>query len=66
VITGKGGKQKHLSDETEGYGVLRKQAPLWLASPPFKSKILQVHEAHLKHGGSGALYVYLTRNRAKT
>lgn len=66
VITGKGGKQKHLSDEAEGYGVLRKQAPLWLASPPFKSKILQVHEAHLKHGGSGALYVYLTRNRAKT
>ena len=63
VITGKGIKHKLVADEHEGYGVLRKQAPLWLSSPPCKDKILQVCQAHVTHGGSGALYVYLTRNK---
>ena len=65
VITGKGIKHKPLVDEREGYGVLRQQVPIWLSSPPFKAKILQVCQAHVKHGGSGALYVYLTRNKNK-
>ena len=65
VITGKGTKHKPLADEREGYGILRKQAPIWLSSPPCQNKILQVCEAHVKHGGSGALYVYLSRNKTK-
>ena len=65
VITGKGIKHKLLADEREGYGILRKQTPLWLSSPPCKDKILQVCQAHVTHGGSGALYVYLTRNKTK-
>ena len=65
VITGKGLKHKTLADEREGYGLLRKQAPIWLSSPPCKDKILHVCQAHVKHGGSGALYVYLTRNKTK-
>ena len=65
VITGKGIKHKPLADEHEGYGILRKQTPLWLSSPPCKAKILQVCQAHIRHGGSGALYVYLTRNKNK-
>ena len=65
VITGKGIKHKPLADEREGYGVLRKQVPIWLSSPPCKVKILQVHQANVKHGGSGALYVYLSRNKTK-
>ena len=65
VITGKGKKHKPLADEHEGNGILRKQVPLWLSSPPCKTKILQVCQAHIKHGGSGALYVYLTRNKNK-
>ena len=65
VITGKGIKHTPLADEREGYGILRRQVPVWLSSPPCKVKILQIHQAHVKHGGSGALYVYLTRNKAK-
>ena len=65
VITGKGIKHSPLADEREGYGILRKQAPIWLSSPPCKDKILHVCQAHVKHGGSGALYVYLTRNKTK-
>ena len=63
VITGKG------KDRDEGYaipvrnGVLRHQVPQWLALPPMSQAILQVTPAHLKHGGHGAYYVYLRRNR---
>jgi DNA-nicking Smr family endonuclease len=42
-------------------GVLRHQVPLWLRQPPLGQAVLQVSEAHLKHGGSGAYYVYLRR-----
>lgn len=63
VITGKG------KDRDEGYaipvrhGILRHQVPQWLALPPMAQAILQVTPAHLKHGGHGAYYVYLRRNR---
>ena len=65
VITGKGIKHNPLADERDGYGILRKQVPIWLSSPPCKDKILHVCQAHVKHGGSGALYVYLTRNKTR-
>ena len=65
VITGKGIKHTPLADEREGYGILRSQVPVWLSSPPCKVRILQIHQAHVKHGGSGALYVYLARNKTK-
>ncbi len=65
VITGKGIKHKPLAGECKGFGILRKQVPIWLSSPPCKVNILQIHQAHVKHGGSGALYVYLTRNKTK-
>ena len=65
VITGKGIKHNPLADERDGYGILRKQVPIWLSSPPCKDKILHVCQAHVRHGGSGALYVYLTRNKTK-
>ncbi len=63
VITGKGTSRKLLPDETGSRGVLRHQVPKWLALPGFVDKILQVHQAHLRHGGSGALYVYLRRQK---
>ena len=44
-------------------GVLRSQVPQWLALPPLNAIVLQLAEAHRSHGGSGALYVYLRRNR---
>ncbi len=67
VITGKG-KQKPEADGFWGpipqrMGVLRHQVPLWLRQMPLAPSVLQISEAHLKHGGSGACYVYLRRNR---
>jgi DNA-nicking Smr family endonuclease len=42
-------------------GALRHQVPHWLRLPPLSLAVQQVAEAHLKHGGSGAFYVYLRR-----
>lgn len=63
VITGKG---KHRDDGGPipvRHGVLRHQVPHWLHMPPLKHHVLQISEAHLKHGGQGAYYVYLRRAR---
>lgn len=63
VITGKG-KDKPDNDLIPvRRGVLRYQVPHWLNSGPLKQAVLQVSQAHLKHGGSGAYYVYLRRQR---
>ena len=42
---------------------LRHNVPQWLRMPPLASLVLQITEAHLKHGGGGAYYVYLRRQR---
>jgi DNA-nicking Smr family endonuclease len=58
VITGKGGP-----DPERGRGVLRRQVPLWLTLPDLRAYVLAVEEAHVAHGGAGALYVRLRRGR---
>ena len=65
VVTGKGsGKGSEMSHDTERErGVLRRQVPLWLALPEFRSFIVGFDEAHVAHGGEGALYVRLRRIR---
>ena len=63
VITGKGKPGPDFGPIPQRYGVLKHQVPNWLRSPPLGGLILQVSEAHLKHGGAGALYVYLRRTR---
>lgn len=61
VITGKG-KPRDTGDPIPiRLGVLRHQVPQWLRMPPLASAVLQVTEAHLRHGGHGAFYVYLRR-----
>lgn len=61
VITGKGKQRSDIGVGHQRTGVLRHQVPHWLRLPPLSSVVLQVSEAHLKHGGSGAYYVYLRR-----
>jgi DNA-nicking Smr family endonuclease len=56
VVTGKG-----VSKE-EG-GVLRAQVPRWLNEPPNRARVLAFAYAQPKHGGHGALYVLLRRQR---
>lgn len=63
VITGKGKQGPDHGPIPTRYGVLKHQVPTWLHMPPLGPAILQVSEAHLKHGGAGAYYVYLKRHR---
>jgi DNA-nicking Smr family endonuclease len=63
VITGKGKQKNDTGPIPVRHGVLRHQVPQWLAMPPLANRILEVREAHLKHGGAGAYYVYLRRTR---
>jgi DNA-nicking Smr family endonuclease len=58
VITGKG----RMGSETER-GVLRRQVPQWLSLPEFRSLVVGFEEAHIGHGGEGALYVRIRRSR---
>ena len=60
VITGKG-KPRDEGFMSRPIGVLRQQVPHWLKMPPLAPIVLQVSEAHQRHGGGGALYVYLRR-----
>jgi len=53
VITGKG----RLSD-----GILRQSVPLWLREPQLAIHVSAFRQAHVTHGGEGALYVRLRRS----
>lgn len=63
IVTGKG-KDRDPGDAVPiRRGVLRHNVPQWLRMAPLSSLVLQITEAHLKHGGGGAYYVYLRRQR---
>jgi DNA-nicking Smr family endonuclease len=63
VITGKGRKGRDDDPVPQRTGALKHQVPMWLHQPPLGPVVLQVAEAHLRHGGAGAYYVYLRRPR---
>jgi DNA-nicking Smr family endonuclease len=56
VITGKGDR---VSDGERG--ILKRQVPHWLALPEFRLLVIGFEEAHIAHGGGGALYVRMRR-----
>jgi DNA-nicking Smr family endonuclease len=43
--------------------VLRREAPRWLALPEFRELVIAVEPAAIRHGGEGALYVKVRRER---
>lgn len=45
-------------------GVLKRQVPQWLALPELRALVVGFEDAHITHGGEGALYVRLRRNRS--
>ena len=57
VITGKGRGGE--------MGVLRRQVPQWLGLPEFRSLVVGFEDAHVAHGGEGALYVRVRRSRGE-
>lgn len=61
VVTGKGRDRDEGGPLPVPRGALRHAVPQWLAMPPLSSVVLQVTQAHRRHGGDGAFYVYLRR-----
>lgn len=62
VITGKG-RQDDTAIQPHRHGILRHSVPHWLSGPPLVGRVLQLAPAHQRHGGAGAFYVYLRRQR---
>jgi len=70
VVTGKGTPPRDIESahgfvmpERSRAGVLRAQVPVWLEHADTRSLVAGLHQAHQRHGGSGAFYVYLRRVR---
>ena len=63
VITGKGKNSDPGYVIPQRNGVLRSQVPMWLKEAKLSNLILQVEQSHRRHGGLGALYIYLRRIR---
>jgi len=63
IITGKGKPKAEWDLNLDYRGVLRNEVPVWLEEAPLAGLILSVKKANSKHGGGGALYVYLRKNK---
>ena len=67
VVTGKGLKPPapdapfDLELDMRARGVLKTMTPRWLAEPELAGFVADVRTAHRRHGGAGALYVYLRK-----
>jgi DNA-nicking Smr family endonuclease len=69
VITGKGLKPPapdepfDLELDRRTRGILKAMVPRWLEEPALVRLVADVRTAHRRHGGAGALYVYLRKER---
>lgn len=65
VITGKGKVDlgNNLDPDKPKPGVIKRMLPNWLKEPDLNRVVLKTQTAHLRHGGDGAVYIYLRRNR---
>ena len=64
VVTGKGNPKRDETSWMDGpYGVLKQMVPRWLKERGLATLIAAVRPAHLRHGGDGALYIYLRKAR---
>ena len=63
VITGKGRREHDTGPIPRRTGALRHEVPHWLRRAPLGPMVLDIRPAHRRHGGDGALYVYLRRRR---
>lgn len=64
VITGKGATSinpEHWMEDKRG--ILKEKLPQWLSLAPLNEMVLQHHQARPRHGGAGAFYVYLRKNK---
>ncbi len=69
VVTGKGARVVSpdapfdMELDRRSRGVLNTMTPRWLAAPDLAALIAAVRTSHRRHGGSGALYVYLRKEK---
>ncbi|MDE2182568.1 MAG: Smr/MutS family protein [Alphaproteobacteria bacterium] len=65
IVTGKGARDPDAPFDLEfagrSRGVLKTMVPRWLDEPPLAGSIVLKRPAHRRHGGDGALYVYLRK-----
>ena len=61
VITGKG--KERSGGREEERGVLRRMVPMWLSAAGMRSIVVGFEEAAQSHGGAGALYVRIRKQR---
>ncbi|HEY2444759.1 MAG TPA: Smr/MutS family protein [Rhizomicrobium sp.] len=66
VITGKGAATAEPGDRPFDLaagrrGILREMTPRWLNEPGLAELVADIRNAHPRHGGAGALYVYLRK-----
>ena len=62
VVTGQGNPDKHAASWAKSpHGVLKQMVPRWLNEGDFAAFITGTAPAHIRHGGDGALYVYLRK-----
>ena len=70
VVTGKGLKQRaddepfDLELQMRSRGVLKSMVPRWLKEAALAPLVADVRSAHRRHGGTGALYIYLRKRSA--
>ncbi|MEH6527907.1 MAG: Smr/MutS family protein [Sneathiella sp.] len=68
VVTGKGSRGQKTDDAafmgSERRGILREAVPKWLAAADMRRLVIDFRAAQPKHGGGGALYVLLRRDRS--
>ena len=67
VVTGKGARVAadapfDMELNYRSRGVLKSVVPRWLREPAFGATVAAVRSAHVRHGGEGALYVYLRKS----
>jgi DNA-nicking Smr family endonuclease len=71
IVTGKGGKLPapdapfDLELDGRARGVLKTMTPRWLAEPELAGFVADVRLSHRRHGGAGALYVYLRKSKSR-
>ncbi|HET9628236.1 MAG TPA: Smr/MutS family protein [Novosphingobium sp.] len=63
LITGRPRPSDDYASRGERRGAIRAKVLDWLAAGPHASRIAAVRPAHPKHGGAGAVYIVLRRER---
>lgn len=63
VVTGKGANASSEHGAFEERGVLRRMVPHWLRMADLRSYVIGFENAAQHHGGTGALYVRIRRNK---